>query len=102
VKVFRRGMKPELVARIPVGDLPHGLWPSGDGSRMYVALENGGAVEVIDAVTNQVIAEVPTQMPFQPARAPKTSCRSEKPASRRAFTLKREERHFRMQTHRPQ
>jgi YVTN family beta-propeller protein len=42
VKVFRRGGKPELVATIPVGDLPHGLWPSGDGSRLYVALENGG------------------------------------------------------------
>ncbi len=25
-----------LVARIPTGDLPHGVWPSGDGSRVYV------------------------------------------------------------------
>jgi YVTN family beta-propeller protein len=73
----------------------------GDGSRMYVALENGGAVEVIDTVTNQVTAEVPILMPFQAARAPKTSCRTEKPASRRAFTSNREERHFRMQMHRP-
>ena len=29
---------PQLVATIPVGDLPHGIWPSGDGSRVYVAL----------------------------------------------------------------
>src|SRR5262252_2870564 len=41
VKAFRRGATPELVATIPVGNLPHGIWPSGDGSRVYVALENG-------------------------------------------------------------
>src|SRR5215510_11625517 len=40
VKVFRRGATPELIATIPVGELPHGIWPSGDGSRVYVALEN--------------------------------------------------------------
>jgi DNA-binding beta-propeller fold protein YncE len=28
------------VATIPVGKLPHGLWPSGDGTRIYVGLEN--------------------------------------------------------------
>jgi DNA-binding beta-propeller fold protein YncE len=27
-------------ATIPVGDLPHGIWPSGDGTRVYVGLEN--------------------------------------------------------------
>src|SRR5262249_12411999 len=41
VKVFRRGSLPQQVATIPVGNLPHGIWPSGDGSRIYVALENG-------------------------------------------------------------
>jgi YVTN family beta-propeller protein len=59
VKVFRRGGTPQLVATIPVGDLPHGLWPSGDGSRIYVALENGGAVAAIDTMSNKVIANVP-------------------------------------------
>ena len=59
VKVFRRGMKPELVAQIPVGNLPHGIWRSGDGSRVYVALENGGAVQAIDTLTNKVIATIP-------------------------------------------
>ena len=59
VKVFRRGATPELVATVPVGSLPHGVWPSGDGSRVYVALENGGHVAVIDAVTNAVIANIP-------------------------------------------
>src|SRR3979411_1890472 len=28
------------VATIPVGKLPHGVWPSGDGSRIYVGLDN--------------------------------------------------------------
>jgi YVTN family beta-propeller protein len=59
VKVFRRGATPELVATIPVGELPHGLWASGDGSRVYVAFENGGAATVIDTLTNQVIANIP-------------------------------------------
>jgi YVTN family beta-propeller protein len=59
VKVFRRGPAPQLVATIPVGDLPHGIWPSGDGSRVYVALENSVQAVVIDTLANQVIARVP-------------------------------------------
>jgi YVTN family beta-propeller protein len=59
VKVFRRGPTPELVATIPVGELPHGIWPSGDGSRVYVALENGEHCVAIDTVTNKVIATIP-------------------------------------------
>lgn len=59
VKVFRRGSTPELAATIPVGSLPHGLWPSGDGTRMYVALENQDAAAVIDTLTNKVIATIP-------------------------------------------
>ena len=60
VLVFRRGVKAELVATIPVGNLPHGIWPSGDGSRVYVALENDGMVAVIDTETNKVIANAAT------------------------------------------
>ncbi len=59
VKAFRRGETPELVATIPVGELPHGIWPSGDGSRVYVALENGEHCVAIDTVTNKVIATIP-------------------------------------------
>ena len=59
VKVFRRSSPPELVATIPVGELPHGIWPSGDGSRVYVALENSVQAAVIDTLANQVIADVP-------------------------------------------
>jgi YVTN family beta-propeller protein len=59
VKVFRRGAPPELAATIPVGNLPHGIWPSGDGSRIYVALENGEQAVAIDTLTNRIIANIP-------------------------------------------
>lgn len=60
VKVFTTTDRPELVATIPTGELPHGLWPSGDGTRVYVGLENADAVAAIDTVTNQVIATIHT------------------------------------------
>jgi YVTN family beta-propeller protein len=60
VKVYRRGgANPELVATIPVGSLPHGVWPSGDGTRIYVALENGDKAVAIDTLKNEVIANIP-------------------------------------------
>ncbi|HTT18771.1 MAG TPA: YncE family protein [Candidatus Sulfotelmatobacter sp.] len=59
VKVYQRGPTPNLIATIPVGDLPHGIWPSGDGTRVYVALENGNHAVAIDTLTNKVIANVP-------------------------------------------
>ena len=59
VKVFTTDGAPKLVATIPVGALPHGIWPSDDGSRMYIGLENGDAVDVIETATNKVIARAP-------------------------------------------
>jgi YVTN family beta-propeller protein len=58
VKVFRTDDFSQ-VATIPVGALPHGLWPSGDGTRIYVGLENSDAVTAIDTLTNQVIGTTP-------------------------------------------
>ncbi len=58
IKVFRTDNFSQ-VATIPVGNLPHGLWPSGDGSRIYVGLENADAMTAIDTLTNSVIATVP-------------------------------------------
>jgi YVTN family beta-propeller protein len=58
VKVFRT-IDFQQVATIPVGPLPHGIWPSGDGSRVYVGIENGDAVTAIDTATNRVIATIP-------------------------------------------
>ena len=58
VKVFRTDdFSP--VATIPVGKLPHGIWPSGDGRRVYVGLENDDAMVAIDTMSNTVIATVP-------------------------------------------
>lgn len=58
VKAFRTDNF-EQVAEIPTGDLPHGLWPSGDGRRIYVGIENGDAATAIDTLENKVVATIP-------------------------------------------
>jgi YVTN family beta-propeller protein len=58
VKVYTTGENPKLVATIPTGELPHGIWPSGDGTHIYVALENGTGINVIDTLTNKVEARI--------------------------------------------
>lgn len=58
LKVFRTDDFSQ-VATTPVGKLPHGIWPSGDGSRIYVGLENADALTAIDTATNKVIATIP-------------------------------------------
>jgi YVTN family beta-propeller protein len=35
------------------------MWGSGDGSRVYVGLENGDALAAIDTASNTVVAEIP-------------------------------------------
>jgi hypothetical protein len=59
VQVFRTDTF-ERIATIPTGPLPHGIWPSGDGTRMYVGIENGDAVSAIDTKLQQVVATVAT------------------------------------------
>ena len=59
VKVYRRnGGTPSLVAVIPTGDTPHGLWPSADNASVYVGLENADSVAVIDVATQRVKAQI--------------------------------------------
>jgi YVTN family beta-propeller protein len=58
IKVFRTDNFDQVVT-IPVGKLPHGIWPSGDGTRIYVGLENEDKVAAIDTLKNQVIATSP-------------------------------------------
>ncbi len=58
VKVFRTTDFSQI-ASIPVGKLPHGIWPSGDGKRIYVGIENGDSLTTIDTQTNKVMADVP-------------------------------------------
>ena len=64
--VYHRGpgSSPNLVATIKTGDLPHGIWGSGDGRSVYVGLENGDSVQAIDTATNQCVATIPVgQLP---------------------------------------
>jgi YVTN family beta-propeller protein len=58
IKVFRTSDFAQ-VASIPVGALPHGIWPSGDGKRMYVGLENDDEMVAIDTSSNKVVATIP-------------------------------------------
>lgn len=58
VKVFRTNDF-SLVATIPVGKLPHGIWPSGDGTRVYIGLEIDDKMIALDTLTNTVIATAP-------------------------------------------
>ncbi|MGW1802029.1 hypothetical protein ACWCQN_40510 [Streptomyces sp. NPDC001984] len=61
--VYRRsktGTAPTLVKTIHNnGHGPHGIWPSPDNTRIYVALQNSDAVDVIDTKTNSVIKTLP-------------------------------------------
>ena len=66
VLAYRResGAAPRLIATIKTGDLPHGIWSSGDGSKVYVGLENGDSVQAIDTMTNRIVATIPVgQLP---------------------------------------
>ncbi|MFL5270490.1 MAG: hypothetical protein ACJ79E_00245 [Anaeromyxobacteraceae bacterium] len=60
VKVFTRAIPPRLVATIPTGALPHGIWPSDDGSRVFVGLENGDAVAAIDVAARRELVRIPS------------------------------------------
>ena len=48
----------EKVATVPVGRLPHGVWPSGDGKRIFVGLENDDSLAVIDTRTNELVGRI--------------------------------------------
>jgi YVTN family beta-propeller protein len=58
VKVFRVADFAQ-VATINVGNLPHGVWPSADGTRIYVGLENDDALVAIDTSSNTVVGQIP-------------------------------------------
>ena len=59
VQVFRTDDFSKI-ATIPVGTLPHGVWPSGDGTLVYVGLENEDRLVAINTLTNKMIASSPT------------------------------------------
>jgi YVTN family beta-propeller protein len=77
VKVFRTDNFDQIAA-IPVGQLPHGIWPSGDGTRVYVGLENEDKVAAIDTLKNEVIAtspigQAPQALVYVPGAVPAAS-----------------------------
>src|SRR5437588_5722050 len=77
IKVFRPDNFAQ-VATIPVGKLPHGIWPSGDGTRVYVGLENEDKLAAIDTVKNEVIAtspigQAPQALVYMPDAVPAVS-----------------------------
>ena len=77
IKVFKTDTF-EQVATIPTGNLPHGIWPSGDGTRVYVGLENDDAFAVVDTLTNKVIANIPVgQAPQAVAYVPNAVTRGD-------------------------
>src|SRR5207237_10181369 len=59
VKVFTREATPRLIGTIATGSLPHGIWASDDGSRVYVGLENADSVAVIDTVSRREVLRIP-------------------------------------------
>jgi len=77
IKVFKTDTF-EQVATIPTGNLPHGIWPSGDGTRVYVGLENDDAFAVVDTLTNKVTANIPVgQAPQAVAYVPNAVTRGD-------------------------
>ncbi|MCB2410724.1 YncE family protein [Hymenobacter lucidus] len=58
VKVYSREPGFKQLATIPVGANPHGIWPAGDGSRVYVGLENGDSAVAVSTTTNQVLGKI--------------------------------------------
>ena len=77
IKVFRTDNFAQI-ATIPTGRLPHGIWPSGDGTRVYVGLENEDKLAAIDTLKNEVIAtnpigQTPQALVYVPEAVPAVS-----------------------------
>ncbi len=78
VKVYRREPPFEQVAAIPTGALPHGIWGSPDGTRVYIGLENEAKVQAIDTATNKIVATIPCgQLPQALVYVPNTAAHAE-------------------------
>src|SRR4051812_28432542 len=57
------------VATIPVGKLPHGIWPSGDGARVYVGLENEDRIAA-KVIATSPIGQAPQAVVYVPNAIP--------------------------------
>ena len=82
VKIYRREPPFEQVATIPTGALPHGIWGSPDGSRVYIGLENEAKVQAIDTATNKIVATIPCgQLPQALVYVPNAAAHPEEGAA---------------------
>jgi YVTN family beta-propeller protein len=64
IRVFDVADDFEQIDTISVGALPHGIWPSEDGKRMYIGLEYGDMVQGINLET--MTASNPVQIAQSP------------------------------------
>lgn len=56
---LRNGAYPRLIKRIKnSGADPHGIWPSPDNTRIYVALQKSDAVDIIDTTAMAVLKTI--------------------------------------------
>lgn len=95
--VFRRstdGGPPTLVKRIQNhGAGSHGIWPSPDNTRMYVALQYSDAVDVIDTKTMEVIDTLHVgQSPMALVYLARTSAASNTNLGRQGLSMRIENR----------
>lgn len=56
VKAYSREAGFKQLTTIAVEANPHGIWPSGDASRVYVGLENGDSAVGSNTATNRVLS----------------------------------------------
>jgi YVTN family beta-propeller protein len=79
--VYRRtgsGTPPLATTIHNTGNAPHGIWPSGDYTRMYVSMEKSDSLDVIDTATNRVITTLaigqePQALVYVPNASPQDS-----------------------------
>jgi YVTN family beta-propeller protein len=81
VKVYSTGKQARLLTTIATGALPHGAWTSEDNTRIYIGLENGDGVQVIDTASNKIVAtmgggQAPQALVYLPKVAPSADDRS--------------------------
>src|SRR5262249_31067195 len=49
----------QQAATTPTAAMPHDVWPPGDGTRVYVGLENADSAAAVDTLENKVIDTIP-------------------------------------------
>lgn len=54
-KVTATGTPPQVATIHDTGNAPHGVWASGDSTRLYVGQEKSDSVDVVDTATDKVI-----------------------------------------------